>query len=110
MMISVRRVDKAAILDVSGSVDWANSVEVRKVLLDEIRDKSVDRVVLNLVQVKYIDTATVASLIEGLKASRDKGSRLVLFGLSEFVRESLKITQVLNLFVVCDNEEQAMII
>jgi anti-sigma B factor antagonist len=110
MKISVRRVDKAAILDVSGSVDWANSVEVRKVLLDEIREESVNRVVLNLVDVKYIDTATIASFIEGLKASRDKGSRLILFGLSEYVRESLKITQVLNLFDVCDNEEQAMII
>ena len=108
MKISVRRVDKAAILNVSGSVDMSNSLEVRKVLLREILDKSIDRVVLNLVEVGYIDTATVASLVEGLKASREKGSRLVLFGLSESVRESLKITRVLNLFDVCDDEEQAM--
>jgi len=108
MKISVRRVDKAAILNVSGSVDMSNSLEVRKVLLREILDKSIDRVVLNLVEVRYIDTATVASLVEGLKASREKGSRLVLFGLSESVRESLKITRVLNLFDVCDDEEQAM--
>ena len=108
MNISVRRIDKATILDVSGSIDVSNSLELRKVLLREIREQSESRVVLNLTEVKYIDTSTVASLVEALKASREKGTRFILFGLSEFVRESLKITRVLNLFDVCDDEERAL--
>ena len=108
MKISARRVEQATILDVSGNIDISNSPEVRKALLKEIREKGVSRVVLNLSGVGYIDSSGVASLVEGLKASRDLGSRLILFGLSESAREVLKISRLLKLFEVYDDETQAI--
>ena len=108
MKISTRRVDSATILDVSGNIDMSNSPEVRKALLKEIRDKAVSRVVLNLTGVAYIDSSGVASLVEGLKAARDTGSRFVLFGLNDAAREVLKISRLLKLFEVYDDEAQAM--
>ncbi|HEV7969069.1 MAG TPA: STAS domain-containing protein [Candidatus Acidoferrales bacterium] len=108
MKISARRVDKATILDVSGNIDMSNSPEVRKALLHEIRDQGVNRVVLNLTGVAYIDSSGVASLVEGLKASRESGSRLVLFGLSDAAREVLKISRLLKLFEVYDDEAKAI--
>jgi anti-sigma B factor antagonist len=106
--ISARRVDKATILDVSGNIDMSNSPEVRKALLREIREKGVTRVVLNLSAVAYIDSSGVASLVEGLKASRDTGLRFILYGLSDSTREVLKISRLLKLFEVYDDEAQAM--
>jgi len=106
--ISARRIDQATILDVSGNIDMSNSPEMRKALLREIREKGASRVVLNLSGVAYIDSSGVASLVEGLKASRDLGSRLVLFGLSESAREVLKISRLLKLFEVYDDEQQAI--
>jgi anti-anti-sigma regulatory factor len=50
----------------------------------------------------------VASLVEGLKASRESGSRFVLFGLSDSAREVLKISRLLKLFEVYDDETQAI--
>jgi anti-anti-sigma regulatory factor len=47
-------------------------------------------------------------LIEGLKASRDLGSRFILFGLSGSVREVLQLSRLLKIFEVYDNEEQAL--
>ena len=108
MNISSRRVDKATILDVSGNIDMSNSPEVRKALLREIRDKAVTRVALNLTAVEYIDSSGVASLVEGLKASRESGSRFVLFGLSDAAREVLKISRLLKLFEIYDDETQAI--
>jgi anti-sigma B factor antagonist len=106
--ISARRVDKSTILDVSGNIDMSNSPEVRKALLRELREKSVTRVLLNLTGVDYIDSSGVASLVEGLKASRESGSRFVLFGLNASPREVLKISRLLKLFEVYDDESQAM--
>jgi anti-sigma B factor antagonist len=108
LKISARRVDQATILDVSGNIDMSNSPEVRKALLRELREKGVTRVVLNLTGVAYIDSSGVASLVEGLKASRESGSRFVLFGLSESAREVLKISRLLKLFEVYDDEAQAI--
>ncbi len=108
MKISARRTEQATILDVSGNIDMSNSPEVRKALLRELHEKSVTRVVLNLSGVAYIDSSGVASLVEGLKASRETGSRFVLFGLSDSAREVLKISRLLKLFEVYDDETQAM--
>lgn len=108
MKISARRVDQATILDVTGNIDMSNSPEVRKALLLEIRSKQSTRVVLNLTSVEYIDSSGVASLIEGLKASRESGLRFVLFGLNESAREVLKISRLLKLFEIYETEAQAI--
>jgi anti-sigma B factor antagonist len=68
----------------------------------------VTRVALNLSRVDYIDSSGVASLVEGLKACRELGSRLILFGVNESAREVLKISRLLKLFEIYDNESQAI--
>jgi len=108
VQISRRQLDKATIFDVSGDIDLANSPAVRKALLKEIRDDRTPRVVMNLSNVRYIDSSGVASLVEGLKAARDVGSRFILFGLSTSAREVLQLSRLLKIFEVYENEEQAL--
>ncbi|HVS89079.1 MAG TPA: STAS domain-containing protein [Candidatus Acidoferrum sp.] len=108
MQISARRVDKTTIFDVSGDIDLANSPEIRKALLREVKENRTPKVVMNLSKVRYIDSSGVASLVEGLKASRDAGSRFILYGLSPSAREVLQLSRLLKIFEVYDNEEQAM--
>jgi len=108
VQISARRHDKTTILDVSGDIDFANSPEVRQSVLLEIRESRTPRVIVNLSQVRYIDSSGVASLIEGLKASRDLGSRFILVGLSTSAREGLQLSRLTKVFEIYDNEEQAL--
>ena len=108
MKIAARHLDKMTIFDVSGDIDLATSPELRKALLRELREARAPRVVLNLKQVRYIDSSGVASLVEGLKASRDVGSRFVLFGLNKTIREVLQLSKLLRIFEVYDDEEQAV--
>ena len=108
MQISSRQLDKTTIFDVTGDIDLANSPAVRKALLHEVRDCRTPKVVMNLSKVRYIDSSGVASLVEGLKASRDVGSRFILFGLSTSAREVLQLSRLLKIFEVYDNEEQAL--
>jgi anti-sigma B factor antagonist len=81
---------------------------LRKALLRELRELHIPRVVLNLKAVRYIDSSGVASLVEGLKASRDVGARLVLFGLNTTVREVLQLSRLLKIFETYDSEDQAV--
>jgi anti-sigma B factor antagonist len=108
VQISRRQLDKTTILDLSGDIDLANSPAVRKALLKELRDNRTPRVVMNLSNVRYIDSSGVASLVEGLKAARDVGARFILFGLSTSAREVLQLSRLLKIFEVYDNEEQAL--
>ena len=108
MQISARRNDRTTIFDLSGDIDFANSPEVRQSLLREIRESRVPRVIVNLSSVHYIDSSGVASLVEGLKASRDVGSRFILFGLSTAAREVLQLSRLLKVFEIYDSEEEAL--
>jgi anti-sigma B factor antagonist len=106
VQISARRVDTTTIFDIVGDIDLANSPQIRKAVLHEIREERTPKVVMNLTKVRYIDSSGVASLVEGLKASRDAGSRFILFGLSPAAREVLQLSRLLKIFEVYDNEEQ----
>jgi anti-sigma B factor antagonist len=108
MNISTRQVDNASIVDVTGDITLYNTPEVRKILLDLLKEKRAKRVIVNLMNVKYIDSAGVASLVEGLKISRDMKSEFALYGLSRTTREVLELTRLLKVFEVHDTEEQAL--
>jgi len=108
MQISVRQLDKISILDISGDIDLSTSPELRKALLREFKDRRMPRVVVNLQAVQYVDSSGVASLVEGLKASRDVGSRFVLCGLNTKVKDVLRLSRLGTIFEVVDSEEQAL--
>jgi anti-sigma B factor antagonist len=108
VLISSRQFEGWVILDLSGDIDLAHSPAMRKALLGEIKEKHIAKVFLNLKNVRYIDSSGIASLVEGLKASRDSGSRLILFGLSPSVREVMELSRLQKIFEIYDNEEQAL--
>ena len=96
MQITTRQFESATIVDVVGDITLYNTPEVRKMLLNLLKEKRVKRVIVNLEKVKYIDSAGVASLVEGLKVSREMKSEFALFGLSRMTREVLELTRLLN--------------
>jgi anti-sigma B factor antagonist len=108
VQIITRRLDKTAIFDISGDIDLAHSGDVRRVVLLEFRETRTPKVLLNMREVNYIDSSGVASLVEGLKASRDVGSRLILFALSPIVQEVLQLSRLLKVFEIYDSEEKAL--
>jgi anti-sigma B factor antagonist len=108
MQISARRHDKVTIFDLTGDIDFANSRELRQSVLHEIWENRPLRVVVNLSKVRYIDSSGVASLVEGLKASRDLRSHFILFGLSTSAREVLQLSRLIKVFEICESEDQAL--
>lgn len=108
MQILARRMEQTIILDITGDINLTYSPAVRKALLQELCENRTPRVVVNLKGVRYIDSSGIASLVEALKASRDTGSRLILFGLSPIAYEVLRLSKLVPLFEIYDNEEQAL--
>jgi len=108
VQIVARAVKGWTILDLSGDIDLANSPAMRKALLGEIKEKRTPRVFLNLKNVRFIDSSGIASLVEALKASRDLGSRLILYGLNKTVREVMQLSRLQKIFEIYEDEEQAL--
>ena len=108
MQVSTRQSTDATVVVIDGNIDLYNSPEVRRTLLGALQAKGTKRVLVNLQKVKYIDSSGVASLVEGLKASRTASVRLSLIGLSPAAREVLELSRLAKLFEVYESEEQAL--
>jgi len=108
MQIATRQAPNATVVDVKGDIDLYNSPEIRKVILEELKEKRTTRLVINLTNVRYIDSSGVASLVEGLKVSKTMGSRFMLFGLSPAAREVLELSRLIRVFEVFGSEAEAL--
>lgn len=108
MELTTRQFESATIVDVTGDITLYNSPTIRKMLLELLKGKRAPRVIVNLQKVRYIDSAGVASLVEGLKLSRDLKSGFALFGLTKTTREVLELTRLIKVFEVYDTEDEAL--
>ena len=96
------------VLDLTGDITLFNSPEIRKALIDQLKDKRVPHLIVNMLAVPYVDSSGVASLVEGLKISRDLKSRFALYGLSKSARTVLELTHLLRIFEVHLTEQEAL--
>ncbi|MHB8526541.1 MAG: STAS domain-containing protein [Candidatus Acidiferrales bacterium] len=108
MNIATRHNGVATIVDLTGDITLYNSPEIRKALMELLKVKKAPRVIVNLTNVKYIDSAGVACLVEALKVSRELKLGFALFGLSRVAREVLELTRLIRVFEVYDTEEEAI--
>ena len=105
MRISVRDVGAAKVVDVEGEVDLSTSPDLRRTLLETL--PTAGRLALNLGAIRYIDSSGIATLVEVLNRSQHLKKEFVLFGLSPAVQEVFRLTHVVRIFQVCQNEQEA---
>ncbi|HTP31477.1 MAG TPA: STAS domain-containing protein [Candidatus Acidoferrales bacterium] len=106
MNTATRNNEGTTIVDVTGHIDLGSSPDLRKTLLESL--KETDRLAVNLVAVKYIDSSGIASLLEVLKAARQGQKRFVLFGLTSAVRQVLQLTRLTTVFEIRETEQEVL--
>ena len=106
LKISVRINGSATVVDLEGSINLDKSPGLRATLFEKLLTTS--RLAINMSGVGYIDSSGIATLIEVLKKARDLKKDFVLFGLGAPVHDVLKLTNLLGVFSIFDNEEGAL--
>ena len=108
MNLSTRQSGNATIVDVNGDVTLYNAPQLRATLVEVLKEKHAPNVIVNLTDVKYIDSAGVASLVEGLKLSREVKAGFALFGLQRSPRQVLELTHLVKVFRIFETEPEAL--
>jgi len=106
MKTATREQTGTTIIDVTGDIDMGTSPGLRKTLLESL--KKTPRLVVNMREVRYVDSSGIASLVEVLREARSKEKRLVLFGLNATVRDVLQLTRLDKIFEIHKTEEDAL--
>ncbi|HXG92935.1 MAG TPA: STAS domain-containing protein [Blastocatellia bacterium] len=108
MDIKERVVDGVSVLDLSGKIVLGEGdVQVR----DRIKDLLADgqrKILLNLGDVTYIDSAGLGALISSYTTTKREGGQLKLVNLTKRIQDLLAITKLITVFDTYDNEKDAL--
>jgi len=101
MQSTTRQEGDFIIVSLIGEVDLHYSPEARKCILDSLDKES--HVLVDLSQVKYIDSSGIASLVEGFQLARSKNLQFGLVGVSHAARQVLQLARLDKVFQIKDS-------
>ena len=107
MKVAIRNVGNVAVLDVSGEVDLYSSTHLREALLNSMQTGG-QTVLVNMTEVRYVDSSGIATLVEGLQLSRQTQSRFGLYGLRSNARSVLELARLHKVFSIYADEGEAL--
>lgn len=108
LSITKRQSRAATIVDLVGEVTLFNAPDLRRALMDLLKSEKAPRVIVNMTNALYIDSAGVACLVEALKVARESKLGFALFGLNRVAKEVFELTRMINVFEVYGTEEEAL--
>ena len=108
MNVEVRSVGDIKILDWRGKITLGEGTSAVRNTVRDIVNGGVKKIILNLADVNYIDSAGVGELMAAYTSVTNLGGRLKLLNLTKKLNEALAITKLLTVFDVYDNEKAAV--
>ncbi|MGJ8453934.1 STAS domain-containing protein [Pseudothermotoga sp. U03pept] len=107
--ISVKFEEAKAMLicRVEGDFDAYHSADIKKTIKEKLEKSSNAKIVIDMSNVPYIDSAGLGTMVSLLKDTRTLGKELVLAGLRQNVKRIFEMTRLDKVFKIVDVPEEA---
>lgn len=103
-----RKVGDVTVLDLSGRITLGDGTILLRGLIRKALDAGERKVLLNLAELKYLDSSGLGELVTGCKLVKAKGGEFKLLNLNKKVAELLRVTKLYPLFDIYDDERRAL--
>jgi anti-sigma B factor antagonist len=108
MHIEERAVGDVMILDLKGKVTLGEGDELLKDKVNSLVNQGQKKIVLNLAEVPYIDSAGLGEIVRTYTTVSRQGGSLKLLNLTKRITDLLSITKLLTVFETFDSERDAV--
>jgi anti-sigma B factor antagonist len=105
--VSVRQVDAVTLVTITGSVMWAEAEALHELFRDLVA-KGQKRLLLNLSDVKHLDSSGIGALAWAYVTVRKVGGELKMVHLSKQVEYLMQLTSLSKIFEDFSDEESAL--
>lgn len=95
------------VVNLRGEIDLHTCPELRSIL-QQMMEGGKHRIVLNLAEVPYLDSAALGVLVDAVRKARENGGGLYLVEVTPFVRRAFEITRLIKIFQVHETLEEAL--
>ena len=108
MQIEERVVDDVTILDLKGKITLGDGDEALKDKINSLVLQNKKRILLNLADVPYIDSAGLGEVVRTYTTVSRQGGQLKLVNLTKRITDLLSITKLLTVFETFESEAEAL--
>jgi len=106
--IDIRRFGEVQVIRLRGSLTLGSPVDDLRQTLDQALSAGDANLVLNLSDVRWVDSSGVGVLVKSLTSAKQAGGSLKLVNPSKPALQTLKMCNLLPLFDVFDEESKAV--
>lgn len=108
MEIAERKISDVTILDLTGKMTLGEGDEALKAAINRLLAAGNKKLVLNLGNVPYIDSAGLGEVVRTHTTVSRQGGSLKLLNLTKRIEDLLSITKLLTVFDTYDSEAEAI--
>jgi anti-sigma B factor antagonist len=108
MQIEERAVGDVVVLDLKGRVTLGDGDELLKDKVNSLVNRGFKKIVLNLAEVPYVDSAGLGEIVRTYTTVSRQGGSLKLLNLTKRISDLLSITKLLTVFETFDTENEAI--
>jgi anti-sigma B factor antagonist len=108
MQITERQVSDVMILDLKGKITLGEGDELLKDKVNSLVNQGRRKIVLNLADVPYLDSAGLGEVVRAYTTVSRQGGSLKLLNLTKRITDLLSITKLLTVFDTFDVEDEAV--
>jgi len=108
MQIEERNVGDVVVLDLKGKITLGQGDELLKDKVNSLVNQGHRKIVLNLADVPYIDSAGLGEIVRTYTTVSKNGGSLKLLNLTKRITDLLAITKLLTVFETFDTESDAV--
>jgi len=108
MQIEERAVGDVVVLDLKGRITLGEGDELLKDKVNSLVNQGRKKIVLNLADVPYVDSAGLGEVVRTYTTVSRQGGSLKLLNLTKRITDLLSITKLLTVFETFDTEDEAV--
>src|ERR1700758_5468384 len=108
MQIEERAVGDVVVLDLKGRVTLGDGDELLKDKVNSLVNRGFKKIVLNLAEVPYVDSAGLGEIVRTYTTVSRQGGSLKLLNLTKRITDLLALTKLLTVLETFDSEEEAV--
>ena len=108
MTTTTRDVDGVTIADIKGRIVLGEESDALRELVADLVGKGQRKILLNFVDVNYIDSSGLGNLVSSLVRVRMYAGELKLLNLTKRVHDLMQVTKLDTLFDIMDDEAVAV--
>jgi anti-sigma B factor antagonist len=108
MQIEERQVGDVMVLDLAGKLTIGEGDELLKDKINSVILQGHKKLVLNLAEVPYVDSAGLGQMVSTLHTVNRQGGALKILNLTKRIQDLLSITKLLTVFDAFENEQEAI--